>query len=319
MGQSSKVPSGNFLRMMNGIFPSKSSFRAILSESVSSSMSTKGGAPELICEALTPRMWALSYFVILGMVILSVTCCFSGSSIISMWFSSIGVEEYENLFHWQIQLYSFLPMKNGCSVFVGNIDFEVPEEKVIEELGAVGRVVSFKLVMDKNTNKSKGFGFCEYESPLIAEKAIKNLNITLNGRQLIINYADSDTPTKQPLEADSTDVDNLVSVLNNMDRDNLKEVLLYLKKLAIDRPSYFKDLLVKNPNLVYALLYACKMLKLCDPNLIENFVKKSFDLDNNHLQIIERVRKMGDEDMNKYPEDVRKKIIDLRNLIMRRN
>ena len=44
-------------------------------------------------------------------------------------------------------------MKSGCSVFVGNIDFEVPVDKLIEELGAVGKVVDFKIMVDKNTNK----------------------------------------------------------------------------------------------------------------------------------------------------------------------
>ncbi|EOB13778.1 Cleavage stimulation factor 64 kDa subunit [Nosema bombycis CQ1] len=210
-------------------------------------------------------------------------------------------------------------MKNGCSVFVGNIDFDVSEEKVIEELGAVGRVVNFKIVMDKNTNKSKGFGFCEYESPLIAEKAIKNLNITLNGRQLIINYADSDAPPKQPVESDIIDVDNLISVLNNMDRDNLKEVLLYLKKLAINRPTYFKDLLIKNPNLVYALLYSWKMLNLTDSSFIDKFVKKSFNLDDNKLQILERIRNFDDKDLSGYPEDVKRKIYDLKNMLMKKN
>jgi cleavage stimulation factor subunit 2 len=209
-------------------------------------------------------------------------------------------------------------MKNGCSVFVGNIDFDVSEEKVIEELGAVGRVVNFKIVMDKNTNKSKGFGFCEYESPLIAEKAIKNLNITLNGRQLIINYADSDAPPKQPVESDIIDVDNLISVLNNMDRDNLKEVLLYLKKLAINRPTYFKDLLIKNPNLVYALLYSWKMLNLTDSSFIDKFVKKSFNLDDNKLQILERIRNFDDKDLSGYPEDVKRKIYDLKNMLMKK-
>ncbi|EOB12538.1 Cleavage stimulation factor 64 kDa subunit [Nosema bombycis CQ1] len=210
-------------------------------------------------------------------------------------------------------------MKNGCSVFVGNIDFDVSEEKVIEELGAVGRVVNFKIVMDKNTNKSKGFGFCEYESPLIAEKAIKNLNITLNGRQLIINYADSDAPPKQPVESDIIDVDNLISVLNNMDRDNLKEVLLYLKKLAINRPTYFKDLLIKNPNLVYALLYSWKMLNLTDSSFIDKLVKKSFNLDDNKLQILERIRNFDDKDLSGYPEDVKRKIYDLKNMLMKKN
>ncbi|ELA41185.1 uncharacterized protein VICG_01784 [Vittaforma corneae ATCC 50505] len=47
-------------------------------------------------------------------------------------------------------------MKQGCSVFVGNIDFDVDEQKVIEELSAVGKVVSFRMMYDKNTGKSKG-------------------------------------------------------------------------------------------------------------------------------------------------------------------
>ncbi|TBT98067.1 putative RNA-binding protein, partial [Hamiltosporidium magnivora] len=53
-------------------------------------------------------------------------------------------------------------MAKGCSVFVGNIEFDIPEQKIVEELSVIGKVVNFRLVYDRNTGKSKGYGFAEY-------------------------------------------------------------------------------------------------------------------------------------------------------------
>lgn len=209
-------------------------------------------------------------------------------------------------------------MKSGCSVFVGNIDFEVPVDKLIEELGAVGKVVDFKLMVDKNTNKSKGFGFCEYESPLIAEKAIKHLNISFNGRPVVINYAEKDTPVEIKEETTSLDINNIINVLNNMDADNLKEVILYLKKLAISQPTFFKELLAKNNQLVYALLYSFKLLKLVDESLITDFIKQSFSLEDNKVQILERIKTLSDDELETFSGDVREKIIYLRNNLFKK-
>lgn len=209
-------------------------------------------------------------------------------------------------------------MKSGCSVFVGNIDFEVPVDKLIEELGAVGKVVDFKLMVDKNTNKSKGFGFCEYESPLIAEKAIKHLNISFNGRPVVINYAEKDTPVEIKEETTSLDINNIINVLNNMDADNLKEVILYLKKLAISQPTFFKELLAKNNQLVYALLYSFKLLKLVDESLITDFIKQSFSLEDNKVQILERIKTLSDDELETFSGDVKEKIIYLRNNLFKK-
>ncbi|EEQ82559.1 hypothetical protein NCER_100689 [Vairimorpha ceranae BRL01] len=209
-------------------------------------------------------------------------------------------------------------MKSGCSVFVGNIDFEVPVDKLIEELGAVGKVVDFKLMVDKNTNKSKGFGFCEYESPLIAEKAIKHLNISFNGRPVVINYAEKDTPVEIKEETTSLDINNIINVLNNMDADNLKEVILYLKNLAISQPTFFKELLAKNNQLVYALLYSFKLLKLVDESLITDFIKQSFSLEDNKVQILERIKTLSDDELETFSGDVREKIIYLRNNLFKK-
>lgn len=209
-------------------------------------------------------------------------------------------------------------MKNGCSIFVGNIDFEVPEERIVEELGAVGKVVSFRMVYDKTTGKSRGFGFCEYESPLIVEKALHNLKISFNGRPVKINYAENDTPAraKEP-ENQVLEVDSLVSVLDSMDRDNLKEVLLYLKKLALDQPSHLRELLNKNSSLVYAIIHIALKLKLVDPGVVDELLRESFDLDKQKMQVLNRIYSISEEDLCLFPEDVRNKIKRVRGMVLR--
>lgn len=210
------------------------------------------------------------------------------------------------------------PMKSGCSIFVGNIDFEVPEERIVEELGAVGKVVSFRMVYDKTTGKSRGFGFCEYESPLIVEKALQNLKISFNGRPVKINYAENDMPAKaREPETQVLEIDNLVNVLDNMDRDNLKEVLLYLKKLALDQPSYLRDLLSKNPSLVYAIVHSMLKLKLVDQNVIDELLRESFNLNKQKMQVLERVCSLSEDDLCLFPDDVKNKIRRARAMILR--
>lgn len=209
-------------------------------------------------------------------------------------------------------------MKSGCSIFVGNIDFEVPEERIIEELGAVGKVVSFRMVYDKTTGKSRGFGFCEYESPLIVEKALQNLKLSFNGRPVKINYAENDIPVraKEP-ESQALEIDNLISVLDNMDKDNLKEVLLYLKKLALDQPSYLRELLSSNPSLVYAIIHTMLKLKLVEHGVVDELIRESFDLNKQKMQVIERICSMSEEDFCFFPDDVRSKIKRARAMILK--
>lgn len=46
---------------------------------------------------------------------------------------------------------------------VGNIPYDATEEQLKEVFSAVGEIVSFRLVFDRDTGKPKGFGFCEYK------------------------------------------------------------------------------------------------------------------------------------------------------------
>ena len=78
-------------------------------------------------------------------------------------------------------------MKN---IYVGNLPFAFRNadlQKLFEEFG---EVKSAKIVMDRDTGRSKGFGFVEIEDDAVAEKAIEQLNGKgANGRALRVNEA----------------------------------------------------------------------------------------------------------------------------------
>lgn len=207
-------------------------------------------------------------------------------------------------------------MKQGCSVFVGNIDFDVDEQKVIEELSSVGKVVSFRMMYDKNTGKSKGFGFCEYESPLIAETALKTLKISFNGRPVKINHAENDLPskTKEPTSK-SLQIDSIISVLDSFESTNLKDVIDYLKKMAIDQPSQLKDLLDKNPALVVSILTLLVRLNLVDKERVNALIESSFDVVSQQDQISERILNSTEQDFSDFSEDIRSRIIRLKQML----
>jgi cleavage stimulation factor subunit 2 len=204
-------------------------------------------------------------------------------------------------------------MKQGCSVFVGNIDFDVPEQRVVEELSTIGKVVSFRMMYDKATGKSKGYGFCEYESPLIAETAMKTLKLHFNGRPVKINYADSDLPTKSKETAPKPpQINNIVSALDSFDRDNLKEVIDYCKRMAVDQPTQLRELLDRNPNLVVAILSILVKLNLVDSDKVLDVVNRSFDPTKLKDQIAHRLSSVNDPELSEFTEDVKRRIMKLK-------
>jgi len=81
------------------------------------------------------------------------------------------------------------------NIYVGNLDFKVNENDlkgIFEEYGAVSSV---KIIIDKFSGKSRGFGFVTMDDPEEAKKAIENLNGTaMEDRELVVNEA---KPKKQ--------------------------------------------------------------------------------------------------------------------------
>ncbi|MGP1436214.1 MAG: RNA recognition motif domain-containing protein [Phocaeicola sp.] len=76
------------------------------------------------------------------------------------------------------------------NMYLGNLNYRVKEDDLEELLSAYGSVTSAKVVKDRETGRSKGFGFVEMEDAEAAAKAIAELNGTeFKGRQLVIKEA----------------------------------------------------------------------------------------------------------------------------------
>ncbi|KAM0683286.1 hypothetical protein MDAP_001705 [Mitosporidium daphniae] len=77
-------------------------------------------------------------------------------------------------------------------VFIGSIPYDTTEEQLMSLFSTVGPVRSLRLVFDRETGKSKGYGFCEYHDTETARSCVRNLsNYELNGRNLRLDFADS--------------------------------------------------------------------------------------------------------------------------------
>ena len=75
-------------------------------------------------------------------------------------------------------------------IYVGNLSFQTTEADVSEMFGNVGQVESVQIITDRDTGRSKGFGFVQMTDDAAAEKAIAALNSKeVNGRQLTVNEA----------------------------------------------------------------------------------------------------------------------------------
>ena len=64
----------------------------------------------------------------------------------------------------------------AMNIYVGNLSFDVGEEDLREAFGQFGQVTEVRLIIDKYSGKSKGFGFVEMPNKEEAEKAIEEMN-----------------------------------------------------------------------------------------------------------------------------------------------
>jgi RNA recognition motif-containing protein len=78
----------------------------------------------------------------------------------------------------------------GRKLYVGNLPFSATEEEITTKFAACGTVESAKLITDRDTGRSKGFGFVEMSSDAEAQAAIDKLNgQDYGGRPMTVNEA----------------------------------------------------------------------------------------------------------------------------------
>ena len=76
------------------------------------------------------------------------------------------------------------------NIYVSNLGFSVQDEDLREYFEEYGEVTSAKVITDKFTNRSRGFGFVEMSDDNAAEKAIKELNgAVVEGRTISVTVA----------------------------------------------------------------------------------------------------------------------------------
>lgn len=80
-------------------------------------------------------------------------------------------------------------------LYVGNLDYNVTSSTLEELFSEAGQVVSAEVIMDRQTDRSKGFGFVEMGTEEEAQKAIDTFNgKELEGRALTVNEARPKAP-----------------------------------------------------------------------------------------------------------------------------
>ena len=83
----------------------------------------------------------------------------------------------------------------GNKLYVGNLPYGVRDEDLNEAFGAFGGVSSAKVMMERDTGRSKGFGFVEMTSDAEAQAAVEGMHgQMLGGRAIVVNEA-------RPMEA----------------------------------------------------------------------------------------------------------------------
>ena len=76
------------------------------------------------------------------------------------------------------------------NLYVGNLSYDMSEENLRNEFAEYGEVQSAKIITDKFTGRSRGFGFVEMNSDDEGKKAMEELNgKDVEGRQLVVNEA----------------------------------------------------------------------------------------------------------------------------------
>jgi RNA recognition motif-containing protein len=78
----------------------------------------------------------------------------------------------------------------GNKLYVGNLAYSVRDDDLQQAFAQFGTVTSAKVMMDRDTGRSKGFGFVEMGSDAEAQSAINGMNgQALDGRALVVNEA----------------------------------------------------------------------------------------------------------------------------------
>lgn len=75
-------------------------------------------------------------------------------------------------------------------IYVANLEWSITDDQLANFFGEIGPVVYAKVIIDRDTNRSRGFGFVEYETDEMAAQAIEKFNgVAFNKRNILVKEA----------------------------------------------------------------------------------------------------------------------------------
>ncbi|KAG7709811.1 hypothetical protein KL950_002030 [Ogataea haglerorum] len=183
-------------------------------------------------------------------------------------------------------------------IYIGGIPFDQTEDQILDIARSVGPVVSSKLLFDRETGKSKGYAFIEYQDIETARSAVRNLNnyaignrylkCNFSSEQAVINTMKSQTssewaelekqipPLPPGMLMANSSMDSLNQQVNaalaTLDKNRLHNLVKDAKIMSDSHPQLMALLLEKNPQLLFALVQATMILGLSDAEQIKNIL-----------------------------------------------
>ncbi|QSS61406.1 hypothetical protein I7I51_03580 [Histoplasma capsulatum] len=200
------------------------------------------------------------------------------------------------------------PERFGKSVFLGNIPYNLTEEQVKDILSSAGTVTKFRLMINPETGKPKGYGFADFADADAAASAVRNLNdYEIMGRKIRVdwphnNEKDSVPPDypQQPqmgimqgmqgqdqsqasalpplppgteLPPNLTCPNAISQTLASLPAPQLLDVITQMKSLVMADPARATELLRQAPHLAYAIFQALLLMNLVDYSVLGSVVQ----------------------------------------------
>lgn len=233
-------------------------------------------------------------------------------------------------------------------VYLGGIPFDQSEEQVAEIAKTVGVVNRIQLVIDKETGKSKGYAYIEYPDEQTALSAVRNLSqYSIGNRVLKCNFStedaildpfgtldggsgsDKNNGQSIPPLPPGVDVyneapgDAITRELQRMDTNRLSNILRDSIKMSKTNPNLMEQLLVRNPQLSYAIVQTCLILGAINDQQLKLLLSsenplalapavEDVPLTQEQKDLIAQVVQLTDLEVNSLPELERKVVFQLK-------
>ncbi|CAF0907346.1 unnamed protein product [Adineta ricciae] len=186
--------------------------------------------------------------------------------------------------------------KQARSVFVGNIPHGTSEDDMKAIFTVIGPVLSFRIVLDRETGNPKGYGFAEYADADMAQSAIRNLNgFDFAGRSLRVDKASSQadelrllhqqtamgTSTFETVQSANVTPDKVPEVIArtivNLPPEQVVDLMKQMQTIIKEYPTEARNILIQHPQLTYAMLQSLVVMGLIPPNEATNMLHKRPD------------------------------------------